>query len=291
VPVAVGTVDALAEALSVGVAEPGDLMVMYGSTTFFILVTSVPVEAGSLWLTAGAERGRWALAGGLATGGSALAWFRDRFAPDLVDAERGGGPTPSRRCRAEAAARGAGGEDLLFLPYLSGERTPINDPTGRAVLAGASLAPTAATCTRRCSRASPTRSAPTSRRWAASRRSGGSWRSAAGRRTVPPAARLGCDRDRAGDAGLDDRRVARRRMLAASRPGSCDARTSPRGRRSSGSSSLARVPRRARPSLCGLRRAVSRHPTDRPRPRRRCRTEAVIVCAKLPGAPSSAATE
>lgn len=37
-PVAVGAVDALSEALSVGVTEPGDLMVMYGSTTFFILV-------------------------------------------------------------------------------------------------------------------------------------------------------------------------------------------------------------------------------------------------------------
>ena len=38
VPVAVGTVDVQAEALSVGVAEPGDLMLMYGSTTFLLLV-------------------------------------------------------------------------------------------------------------------------------------------------------------------------------------------------------------------------------------------------------------
>ncbi|HYL40474.1 MAG TPA: FGGY family carbohydrate kinase, partial [Candidatus Binatus sp.] len=91
VPVAVGTVDALAEAVSVGVERPGDLMVMYGSTTFFILVAESPVEAGSLWLAAGAERGQWAIAAGLATGGSALAWFRNELAPDLMAAETAGG--------------------------------------------------------------------------------------------------------------------------------------------------------------------------------------------------------
>jgi xylulokinase len=90
IPVAVGTVDAMAEAVSVGVLEPGDLMLMYGSTSFFILVTGAPLEAGSMWLTTGAEPGRWALAGGLATGGSALAWFRDRFAEDHVGAEGAG---------------------------------------------------------------------------------------------------------------------------------------------------------------------------------------------------------
>jgi len=37
-PVAVGAVDALSEAVSVGAVESGDLMIMYGSTTFFILV-------------------------------------------------------------------------------------------------------------------------------------------------------------------------------------------------------------------------------------------------------------
>ena len=145
VPVAVGTVDALAEGVSVGVSQPGDLMVMYGSTTFFILVTDAPVEAGSLWLTAGAERGQWALAAGLATGGSALAWFRDRFARELVAAERAGGASSFAALSAEAAAAEAAAgddpdhEDILFLPYLSGERTPINDPHARAVIAGASL--------------------------------------------------------------------------------------------------------------------------------------------------------
>jgi len=117
-------------------------MVMYGSTTFFILLTAAPLEAGTLWLTAGPERGTWALAAGLATGGSSLAWFRDRFAPDLIAAERAGGPSAFAALSAEAEATEAtsdDGEAVLFLPYLSGERTPINDPRARGVITGLSL--------------------------------------------------------------------------------------------------------------------------------------------------------
>lgn len=137
VQVAIGTVDVQSEALSVGVAEPGDLMIMYGSTTFFLLVGDQPVSADPLWLVAGTEPGRWALAAGLATGGSAMAWFRDWFALDLVAGERAGGTNAFMALAAEAAA--AQGDDLIFLPYLSGERTPINDPAARGVLAGLSL--------------------------------------------------------------------------------------------------------------------------------------------------------
>jgi xylulokinase len=48
-PVAVGAVDALSEAISVGVVSPGDLMIMYGSTTFFILVQSQPTPDERMW--------------------------------------------------------------------------------------------------------------------------------------------------------------------------------------------------------------------------------------------------
>lgn len=140
-PVAIGTVDVQAEALSVGVADPGDLMIMYGSTMFFLLVTDHAMTADPLWLVAGAEPGRWALAAGLATGGSAMAWFRDRFAPDLAAAEAAGGRNAFAALAAEAvdSAVADDREDVLFLPYLSGERTPVNDPSARGVVAGLSL--------------------------------------------------------------------------------------------------------------------------------------------------------
>src|SRR3546814_1326238 len=48
-PVTAGTIDAAAEALSVGVLEPGDMMVMYGSTVFIIMLTGTRVRDPRLW--------------------------------------------------------------------------------------------------------------------------------------------------------------------------------------------------------------------------------------------------
>lgn len=129
-PVAVGAVDALSEAISVGVVQHGDLMVMYGSTAFFILVEDAPRPDPRLWTVAGAFRGQYNLAAGMATTGSLTRWFRDELAADsdYTTLFAGAGRTPP----------GAGG--ILMLPYFSGERTPINDPAARGVIAGLTLA-------------------------------------------------------------------------------------------------------------------------------------------------------
>lgn len=135
-PVAVGTVDALSEAISVGVVEPGDLMIMYGSTTFFILVLDEPVPDPRTWTTAGAFKGQYALAAGMATTGSLTRWFRDEFAKDLPEEEA------YSTLFARANRIPAGSDGLIMLPYFSGERTPINDSKARGVIAGLTLSHT-----------------------------------------------------------------------------------------------------------------------------------------------------
>ena len=135
-PVAVGAVDALSEALSVGVTEPGDLMVMYGSTTFFILVLTQPVPDVRTWTTAGAFTGQYALAAGMSTTGSLTRWFRDNFAQEYPENEAYG------QLFDGAKQIAPGSEGLLLLPYFSGERTPINDPRAKGVIAGLTLSHT-----------------------------------------------------------------------------------------------------------------------------------------------------
>ncbi len=137
-PVAVGAVDALSEAISVGATQPGDLMIMYGSTTFFILVLDNPVPDPRMWTVAGAFEGQYNLAAGMATTGSLMRWFRDELAKDLPTEEA----YEILFSEAEKIPPGAAG--LLMLPYFSGERTPINDPLARGVVAGLSLAHTRA---------------------------------------------------------------------------------------------------------------------------------------------------
>ena len=138
-PVTFGAVDALSEAISVGVASPGELMIMYGSTAFFILVIDKPTPSDELWLDMGAFKGTYVYAAGLSTSGSATTWFRDQLAKDLIRAQQGGGDNAYAVLAREAAQSPAGANGLLMLPYLSGERTPIFDPLARGVFAGLGL--------------------------------------------------------------------------------------------------------------------------------------------------------
>jgi xylulokinase len=132
-PVVVGTVDALSESIGVGLREPGDLMAMYGTTAFFILRTRGPVVRPGMWCLPGAFASEHVLAAGMATSGAVTRWFRDEFAGDLSEAEAYD-QLFDAALKVPPGARG-----LVALPYFSGERTPINDPDARGVIAGLSL--------------------------------------------------------------------------------------------------------------------------------------------------------
>ncbi|SCL23323.1 xylulokinase [Micromonospora pallida] len=127
-PVCAGTVDAWAESFSVGVRHPGDLMLMYGSTMFFVQVLRDLARHPQLWNTAGVGPDAYCLAAGMSTSGSLTGWVQE-----LV------GEVPFETLVAEAARVPAGADGLLLLPYFAGERTPIFDPHARGVVAGLTL--------------------------------------------------------------------------------------------------------------------------------------------------------
>ena len=82
-PVTCGTIDAAAEAVSVGVQHPGEMMLMYGSTIFIIQVTDRPVRDARLWYAPWLFPGMHASMAGLATSGTLTHWFRDTLAPGV----------------------------------------------------------------------------------------------------------------------------------------------------------------------------------------------------------------
>lgn len=127
-PVVAGTIDAWAEAVSVGVRASGDLMLMYGSTMFLVLGIDRPARNPSIWTTRGVAPGSLTAAAGMATSGSLTAWLRDLF----------GGP-PFEQLVEEAVHVVPGASGLLVLPYLAGERTPILDPSARGTVIGLTL--------------------------------------------------------------------------------------------------------------------------------------------------------
>lgn len=132
-PVIVGTVDAAAEALSVGVLDSGDMMLMYGSTIFIIMLTQARVRDPRLWYAPWLFPGEHASMSGLATSGTLTHWFRDNFARELKTDEA----MAELAREAEASPRGAKG--LMLLPYFSGERTPIHDTHAKGMLFGLNL--------------------------------------------------------------------------------------------------------------------------------------------------------
>lgn len=142
IPVTAGTVDAAAEAVSVGAIQPGDLMVMYGTTMFFILVTEKTVPDPRVWSTGYVFPGTRNIAGGMSTTGALTRWFRDQFGQPEMEAEAAGGKNAYAALADLAADIPPGAHGLVCLPYFAGERTPIHDPDARGVFAGLTLSHT-----------------------------------------------------------------------------------------------------------------------------------------------------
>jgi xylulokinase len=137
-PVIVGTIDAAAEAISVGVLEPGQLMLMYGSTIFTIRIGSERIRDPRLWHAPWLFANEYASMAGLATSGALTHWFADQLARDLTP------DAALAALAAEAATSPPGANGLIFLPYFSGERTPIHDPNAKGAIVGLTLAHTRA---------------------------------------------------------------------------------------------------------------------------------------------------
>lgn len=78
------TIDAWAEAASVGQDRVGDLQLMYGTTMLLIATTSAMLRTPSMWTTAGTVPGSGNLAGGLAAAGALTAWFKDMIDGDFA---------------------------------------------------------------------------------------------------------------------------------------------------------------------------------------------------------------
>jgi xylulokinase len=127
-PVVAGGGDQAAQATGVGVVRPGTMAVTLGTSGVVFASTESPLiePEGRLHAFCHAIEGRWHLMGVMLSAAGSLQWFHDKFARDRSFAE----------LVDEAARVPAGSEGLIFLPYLSGERTPHPDPLARGAWIG-----------------------------------------------------------------------------------------------------------------------------------------------------------
>ena len=126
VPVAGGGGDAAAGAVGIGAINDGDAFVSIGTSGQLYVATSDyrPAPATMVHAFCHALPRRWSQMGAMLSAASCLTW-----AANLVGEE-----VTTLAAAVEAAYRGP--SSLLFLPYLTGERTPHNDPDAKGVLFG-----------------------------------------------------------------------------------------------------------------------------------------------------------
>ncbi len=137
--VTTGTADASAEAFSVGVLNPGDMMLMYGSSIFIIHVVEKFTMDDRLWAGPYLFPGTYSVAAGMSCAGTLTHWFRDNFALDLEAKAEAEGTNVFGEIAKLADGIPAGSDGLTILPYFSGERTPINNPNAKGVIFGLNL--------------------------------------------------------------------------------------------------------------------------------------------------------
>ena len=86
-----------------------------------------------LWYAPWLYEGEHASMAGLSTSGTLTHWFRDQFGKDL-DVKSGFSELTKEANKSKPGANG-----IVFLPYFSGERTPIHDPNAKGTIFGFEL--------------------------------------------------------------------------------------------------------------------------------------------------------
>ncbi len=135
---AVGTVvvggagDQAAQAIGTGLAQEGLVSATLGTSGVVFAPTEKPLidSKGRLHSFCHGIPGMWHVMGVMLSAAGSLRWFRDVIGSNAESYEQ---------LIAEAKEAPAGCEGLIFLPYLSGERTPHPDPNARGAFVGLTL--------------------------------------------------------------------------------------------------------------------------------------------------------
>ncbi|MBK8905148.1 MAG: xylulokinase [Anaerolineaceae bacterium] len=128
IPVVAGGGDQAANAVGTGAVVDGVVALSLGTSGVVFASSDVPVVEpdGRLHAFCHAAPGKWHLMGVMLSAAGSLRWYRDALAPGVDFGD----------LLVPAADVPAGSEGLLFLPYLTGERTPHPDPLARGGFIG-----------------------------------------------------------------------------------------------------------------------------------------------------------
>ena len=143
-PVVAGGLDAACGTLGVGVIDVGQTQEQGGQAGGMSICTDHSVPDRRLILSTHVVPGRWLLQGGTVGGSGCLKWFAQEFGAADQEAARQQGLNVFEALSSAVDGIPAGAEGLRFLPYMSGERSPIWDPKAKGVFYGVDFSKTRA---------------------------------------------------------------------------------------------------------------------------------------------------
>lgn len=138
-PVVAGGLDAACGTLGAGVYLPGQAQEQSGQAGGMSIAMAEPVADPRLILSRHVVPGSWLLQGGTSAGAASLAWLAR-----VIGAAEAVAAGHSATAQFEEISRLAGqvppgADGVIFLPYLSGERSPLWDPDARGAFIGLHL--------------------------------------------------------------------------------------------------------------------------------------------------------
>jgi xylulokinase len=138
VPVAGGGGDAVILTTGLGLVKPGRVAVTLGTSGVVAvgLPSFLPNPQGNLQVFRGNSPGTFTAMGVTLNAAGSYHWFRSALGQFEVAEGKRVGRSAFALLDEAAAAVPAGSEGLLFLPYLTGERCPVNDPDARGGFLG-----------------------------------------------------------------------------------------------------------------------------------------------------------
>lgn len=135
-PVVAGGLDAACGSLGAGVYRPRQTQEQGGQAGGMSICLDTPTASPALILSPHVVPGLWLLQGGTVGGGSSLKWLASQLGqPEMLESKKTG-RTQFALLDSLAEEIEPGADGVVFLPYLSGERSPIWDPHATGVLFG-----------------------------------------------------------------------------------------------------------------------------------------------------------
>ncbi len=149
-PVVAGGLDAACGTLGAGVIDDGDTQEQGGQAGGMSICTDKYSADPSLILSFHVVPDRWLLQGGTTGGGGVMRWFESEFAGEERVKEKDTGISSLVQLNEIAEKINPGCDGLIFLPYMSGERTPLWDSRAKGVFYGVDFSKTKGHFVRAC---------------------------------------------------------------------------------------------------------------------------------------------